>query len=144
MSQQWRTRAPCTPQCGNLRIFYHVKSILLNFESKTLLFYEFWKLLTPSLNFRHQFFSVKVSTQRWHTPRVLQMCPLTSLVKYFGSDTTMASSRGLQSWKKGSFLCPLDNLAGYLEPRLDQILVGWFVLYPQELNPARYELNGLR
>ena len=55
------------------------------------------KKLTPSPNFRHQFFNVKVSTHRWHILGVLQMCPLTSLVKYFRSTMTMAPSRGVQS-----------------------------------------------
>ena len=100
-------------------------------------------LLTPNPNFRHQFFNVKVSTHRWHILGVLQMCPLTSLVKYFRSTMTMAPSRGVQSWKKGPFSGPLDIFPGYWEPKLDKISVGWFVLYPQELNPARYEVHGL-
>ena len=67
------------------------------------------------------------------------MCPLTSLVKYFGSTMTIAPSREVQSWKKGSFWWALDTFARYLEPILEKISVGWFVLFPQELNPARYE-----
>ena len=65
------------------------------------------------------------------------MCPLTSLVKYFGSTMTIAPSREVQSWKKGTFWQALDTFARYLEPILEKILVGWFVLDSQKLNPGR-------
>ena len=64
----------------------------------------FLNVLTPSPNFRHQFFNVKVSTQSWYAPGELQMCPLTSLVQSFGSTMTLAPARTIQSWKKGVIL----------------------------------------
>ena len=97
----------------------------------------FLNVLSPSPNFRHQFFNVKVSTHRWHILGVLQMCPLTSLVKYFESTMSLAPSRELQSWKKVSFWRALDIFARYLELILEKILVGWFVLDSQKLNPGR-------
>ena len=99
--------------------------------------------LTYSPIFRQNHPYAHVSTQRWHTPRGLQIGPLTSHVKYFSSTMTMAPSIAVQSWKMGYFQVPLDTFPGYWESRLDKISVGWFVLYPQELNPAHYEVHGL-
>ena len=101
------------------------------------------KTLTLSPIFRQNYPYAHVNAQRWHAPRLLQMCLLTSLIKYFGSTMTIAPSREVQSWKKGSLWRALDIFARYLEPILDKISVGWFVLYPQELNPARYDPYGL-
>ena len=53
--------------------------------------------LTPSPIFRQNYQYAHVNTQSWHTPGVLQMCPLKSLVKYFGSTMTIAPSREVQS-----------------------------------------------
>ena len=111
-----------------------VKSVWHNYSTKR---FTMQKRLTPSLNFRHQFFNVKVSTQRWHTPGGLQIYRLTSLVMYFWSIITMAPSIGDESWKKGYFQLALENFARYLETRSDQISVGNCAPDSQELNPGR-------
>ena len=58
------------------------------------------QIINLQSNFSQNFPYAHVSIQ---APGVLQMCPLTSLVKYFESTMTIATSMEVQSWKKGSF-----------------------------------------
>ena len=111
-------------QKESLFLFWHYQII-----------YEFiliLQIINLQSNFSQNFPYAHVSIQ---APGVLQMCPLTSLVKYFESTMTIATSMEVQSWEKGSFWRALDNFDRYLEPILETILVGCIILDSQKLNP---------
>ena len=55
------------------------------------------QIINLQSNFSQNFPYAHVSIQ---APGVLQMCPLTSLVKYFESTMTIATSMEVQSWKR--------------------------------------------